>query len=63
MTVSDLYGLGNGNLAAGRMRVALFGTLERVLPTEEEACKKAYLAGFVFLSLAFFSFFYSFRFG
>ncbi|KAM0746336.1 hypothetical protein T439DRAFT_329787 [Meredithblackwellia eburnea MCA 4105] len=44
ITISDLYGLGDGNLAAGRMRVALFGNLEPVTHEEVEVCKKAYLA-------------------
>ncbi|KDE07942.1 hypothetical protein, variant [Microbotryum lychnidis-dioicae p1A1 Lamole] len=44
MTVADLYGFGTGNLAAGRMRIALFGTLELITDEEESAkCKKAYL--------------------
>ncbi|GAA6004872.1 hypothetical protein JCM10207_008436 [Rhodosporidiobolus poonsookiae] len=44
MTINDMYGFGDGNLAAGRMRVALFGSLERVEGEEElEKCKKAYL--------------------
>lgn len=46
LTVSDTYGFGDGNLAAGRMRVALFGSLERVTDAEEsKKCRKAYLAG------------------
>lgn len=45
LTVSDLYGLGDGNLAAGRQRVALFGSLERVKKEEVESCRKAYLEG------------------
>jgi hypothetical protein len=46
MTINDMYGFGNGNLAAGRMRVALFGTLERVEGEKEiEKCKQAYLEG------------------
>lgn len=45
LTVSDLYGLGDGNLAAGRQRIALFGSLERVQEEEEEGCRKAYLEG------------------
>lgn len=46
MTINDMYGFGNGNLAAGRMRVALFGTLERVEGEKEiERCKQAYLEG------------------
>jgi hypothetical protein len=46
LTISDLYGLGDGNLAAGRMRIALFGALEPVRDREEsEKCKEAYLAG------------------
>lgn len=45
MTISDLYGLGTGNLAAGRQRIALFGKIERVTDDEEiERCRKAYLA-------------------
>ncbi|ORY91644.1 pyridoxamine 5'-phosphate oxidase-domain-containing protein [Leucosporidium creatinivorum] len=44
LTVSDTYGFGDGNLAAGRMRVALFGSLERVTDVEEsKKCRKAYL--------------------
>ncbi|SCV70721.1 BQ2448_3483 [Microbotryum intermedium] len=44
MTVSDLCGFGTGNLAAGRMRIALFGSLEPITDDEESAkCKKAYL--------------------
>ncbi|BGO90702.1 hypothetical protein JCM10020v2_002345 [Rhodotorula toruloides] len=44
MTINDMYGFGNGNLAAGRMRVALFGTLERVEGEKEiEKCRQAYL--------------------
>ncbi|GAA5893010.1 uncharacterized protein JCM6883_007538 [Sporobolomyces salmoneus] len=44
MTINDMYGFGEGNLAAGRMRVALYGTLERVEGEEEiEKCKQAYL--------------------
>ena len=46
MTINDMYGFGNGNLAAGRMRVALYGTIERVEGEEEiEKCKQAYLHG------------------
>lgn len=45
LTVSDTYGFGDGNLAAGRMRVALFGTLERVTDEKEsKKCLEAYLA-------------------
>ncbi|KAL8290178.1 hypothetical protein RQP46_003117 [Phenoliferia psychrophenolica] len=44
LTVADQYGLGDGNLAAGRMRVALFGTLERVQDEEWDAAEAAYLA-------------------
>lgn len=41
-----MWGFGDGNLAAGRMRVALYGTLERVVGDEEvDKCHKAYLAG------------------
>lgn len=41
-----MYGFGDGNLAAGRMRVALFGTIERVEGDKELAkCKEAYLEG------------------
>ncbi|GAA5938646.1 hypothetical protein JCM1841_004372 [Sporobolomyces salmonicolor] len=44
LTINDMYGFGDGNLAAGRMRVALFGTLERVEGDDEiEQCKQAYL--------------------
>ncbi|GAA5879574.1 hypothetical protein JCM1840_003321 [Sporobolomyces johnsonii] len=44
LTINDMYGFGDGNLAAGRMRVALFGTLERVQGDDEiEQCKQAYL--------------------
>ncbi|CEQ42879.1 SPOSA6832_04756 [Sporobolomyces salmonicolor] len=46
LTINDMYGFGDGNLAAGRMRVALFGTLERVEGDDEiEQCKQAYLTG------------------
>lgn len=46
LTISDTYGFGDGNLAAGRMRVALFGSLERVTDVEEsKKCRKAYLEG------------------
>ncbi|TNY22083.1 pyridoxamine 5'-phosphate oxidase-domain-containing protein [Rhodotorula diobovata] len=45
LTVNDMWGFGDGNLAAGRMRVALYGTLERVVGDEEvDKCHKAYLA-------------------
>lgn len=46
-TVSDVVGFeqNDGNLAAGRMRIALFGSLERVQAHEEAACEKAYLKG------------------
>lgn len=41
-----MYGFGKGNLAAGRMRVALYGTLERIEDEHEaERCHQAYLAG------------------
>jgi len=41
-----MYGFDNGNLAAGRMRVALYGTLERIEDEHEaERCHQAYLAG------------------
>ncbi|GAA6005492.1 uncharacterized protein JCM10292_007366 [Rhodotorula paludigena] len=44
ITINDLYGFGDGNLAAGRMRVALYGTIERVEGDDEIAkCKAAYL--------------------
>ncbi|BGP47174.1 hypothetical protein JCM10450v2_003026 [Rhodotorula kratochvilovae] len=44
ITINDLWGFGDGNLAAGRMRVALYGTIERVEGDDELAkCKKAYL--------------------
>ncbi|GAA5822124.1 hypothetical protein JCM11251_004865 [Rhodosporidiobolus azoricus] len=44
ITINDMYGFGDGNLAAGRRRVALFGAIERVEGEEElEKCKKAYL--------------------
>ncbi|GAA6004727.1 hypothetical protein JCM11491_002208 [Sporobolomyces phaffii] len=44
MTINDMYGFGDGNLAAGRMRVALYGTIERVDGDDEiEKCKQAYL--------------------
>ncbi|BGP54779.1 hypothetical protein JCM8202_003288 [Rhodotorula sphaerocarpa] len=44
ITINDMYGFGDGNLAAGRMRVALFGTIERVEGGDEIArCKDAYL--------------------
>ncbi|GAA6062225.1 hypothetical protein JCM10212_006460 [Sporobolomyces blumeae] len=44
ITINDLYGFGNGNLAAGRMRVALYGTIEKVEGEREIAkCKAAYL--------------------
>ncbi|GAA6046381.1 hypothetical protein JCM3770_004892 [Rhodotorula araucariae] len=44
ITVNDLWGFGDGNLAAGRMRVALYGTIERVEGADELAkCKQAYL--------------------
>lgn len=46
ITINDMYGFGDGNLAAGRMRVALFGTIERVEGEKEIAkCKEAYLQG------------------
>lgn len=46
ITINDMYGFGDGNLAAGRMRVALFGTIERVEGAKEiETCKQAYLQG------------------
>lgn len=45
LTVSDTFGFGDGNLAAGRMRVALFGSLERVTDeNESKRCLEAYLA-------------------
>ncbi|GAA5889681.1 hypothetical protein JCM8208_001095 [Rhodotorula glutinis] len=45
LTINDMYGFGKGNLAAGRMRVALYGTLERVEDENEaERCHQAYLA-------------------
>lgn len=43
MTISDVYGFGTGNLAAGKMREALFGTLSPVPSSEIEACESAYL--------------------
>lgn len=45
LTYSDIVGFEeeHGNLAAGRMRIALFGTLERAKDDEVEACEKAYL--------------------
>ncbi|GAA5986650.1 hypothetical protein JCM10908_003840 [Rhodotorula pacifica] len=44
ITINDMYGFGDGNLAAGRMRVALFGTIERVEGEKEiDKCKQAYL--------------------
>lgn len=44
--INDMYGFGKGNLAAGRMRVALYGTLERIQDEHEaERCHQAYLAG------------------
>ncbi|GAA5955506.1 hypothetical protein JCM8115_006773 [Rhodotorula mucilaginosa] len=44
ITINDMYGFGDGNLAAGRMRVALFGTIERVEGEKEIAkCREAYL--------------------
>ncbi|GAA6042552.1 hypothetical protein JCM8097_004663 [Rhodosporidiobolus ruineniae] len=44
ITINDLYGFGDGDLAAGRMRVALFGSIERVEGEDEiEKCRKAYL--------------------
>ena len=46
ITINDMYGFGDGNLAAGRMRVAFFGTIERVEGEKEIAkCKEAYLQG------------------
>jgi len=48
LTVSDTYGFGTGNLAAGRQRVALFGSLEPVPLVdvdEVNKCREAYLAG------------------
>ena len=51
LTVSDTYGFvhsDRGNLAAGRQRVALFGSLEPVAHEDEEEverCRRAYLAG------------------
>lgn len=54
LTISDTYGFvhsDHGNLAAGRQRVALFGSLEPV-SFEDEAevkkCERAYLAGELF---------------
>ena len=45
LTISDTYGFGDGNLAAGRMRVALFGSLERVTDEKEaQKCLEAYRA-------------------
>lgn len=46
-TVQDVVGFeqNNGNLAAGRMRIALFGSLERVQKEEEQAAEAAYLKG------------------
>ncbi|KAK4056597.1 hypothetical protein OIO90_002445 [Microbotryomycetes sp. JL221] len=38
MSIADLEGLGDGNLSAGRMRVALFGSLE-VVPYNEDVYK------------------------
>ncbi|GAA5937313.1 uncharacterized protein JCM15063_002867 [Sporobolomyces koalae] len=44
MSINDMYGFGSGNLAAGRMRVALYGTIERVEGDDEiEKCRVAYL--------------------
>ncbi|KAK4055688.1 hypothetical protein OIV83_000234 [Microbotryomycetes sp. JL201] len=45
LSIADLEGIGDGNLAAGRMRIALFGTLEPI-PAEDrelnEKLRKAY---------------------
>lgn len=45
LTVSDSLGLSqNSSISAGRMRLALFGEIERVTGVEEiERCKQAYL--------------------
>ncbi|GAA5971762.1 hypothetical protein JCM11641_001504 [Rhodosporidiobolus odoratus] len=44
ITINDMYGFGDGNLAAGRRRIALFGAIERVEGEEElERCKQTYL--------------------
>ncbi|KAM0788774.1 hypothetical protein ACM66B_002864 [Microbotryomycetes sp. NB124-2] len=40
LSIADLEGLGDGNLAAGRMRVALFGTLEPVSKDDEKLNEK-----------------------
>ena len=45
MTISDYYGMGKGDLAAGRMRIALYGNLERVEESEVDKCQTAYLQG------------------
>ena len=45
LTISDVYGFGDGNLSAGRYRVALFGTIEAVPDANVADCKQAYLAG------------------
>lgn len=42
ITIADLYGLGDGNLAAGRMRVALFGWIEKL--SGYKPWESAYLA-------------------
>lgn len=41
--VADLYGLDKGRLAAGKMRVVLFGKIERVAESEVAECTKVYL--------------------
>lgn len=52
MTINDVYGFGDGILAAGRMRVALFGTLVRVEGEAEiQRCKEAYLEGEQYLAV------------
>ncbi|GAA5929789.1 hypothetical protein JCM10213_002785 [Rhodosporidiobolus nylandii] len=44
ITINDMYGFGDGNLAAGRRRVALYGSIERVEGAEEiKKVEQAYL--------------------
>jgi hypothetical protein len=44
-TISDLAGLGTGDLAAGRYRIALFGSLEAVPESEVKDVAAAYVRG------------------
>lgn len=43
MTVDDSFGMGNGTMAAGRIRAALFGSLETVPQHDQDRCREAYL--------------------